>query len=84
MVFLYAAVSLGTVPSSDVLKGLLPFEAGGSTGEEVGETLAVRAAKQASSLMALLSSQASMKAQKVWLGEGLGSVPKRTYKKAIS
>jgi len=86
-VFLYAAVSLGTVPSSDVLKGLLPFEAGGSTGEEVGETPAVRAAKQASSLVALLSSQAesgaSMKAQKVWLGEGLGSVPKRTYDKAI-
>jgi len=87
VVFLYAAVSLGTVPSSDVLKGLLPFEAGGSTGEEVGETPAVRAAKQASSLVALLSSQAesgaSMKAQKVWLGEGLGSVPKRTYEKAI-
>jgi len=69
VVSLYAAVSLGTVPSSDVLKGLLPFETGGSTGEEVGETPAVWAVKQASSLMALLSSQAesgaSMKAQKV-------------------
>jgi len=51
-VSLYVAVSLGTVPSSDVLKGLLPFETGGSTGEEVGESLQAE-------------SGASMKAQKV-------------------
>ena len=31
-------VALGTIPSSNVLKGLLPFEAGGSTGEEVSST----------------------------------------------
>lgn len=31
-------VALGTVPSSNIQKGLLPFEAGGSTGEEVSST----------------------------------------------
>ena len=89
LVSLCVTVSLGTVPSGDVLKGLQlpPLEEGGSAGGEVGETPAVRAVKQASSIMALLSSQTdagvAVKAPKVWLGEGLGSLLKRTYDKAI-
>ena len=57
LVSLCVTVSLGTVPSGDVLKGLPPLEEGGSAGGEVGESPAVRAVRQASSILALLSSQ---------------------------
>ena len=55
--------------------------------KEDSETSAARVAKQTSSLMAILSSQdlvsAPAKATRVWLGDGLGSISKRTYDKMM-
>lgn len=82
-------VSLGDVPDSDTLEaaGTPLFPPGASGSGEVGDTPAVRAARQTSSLMALLNTQAvwdgPAKAARVWLGEGLGSLSKRTYDKML-
>ena len=90
------AVTLGAVPSGKSLEGtpVINNEGGKEqvhTSEEGGEEdggVEVRRARQAASLLALLSPQnlagtPSAKASKVWLGEGLGSIPKRTYDRML-
>ena len=80
-------MSLGDVPDGGVLAdaGVPLFSSDAKGGGEVEELPAVRAAKQTSSLMALLNTstmlEGPVKAVKVWLGEGLGSLSKRTYDK---
>ena len=80
-------VSLGMVPTESALAGVPQLEASGGSGGGEGETPAARVAKQVSSLMALLTSREALdapsKASKVWLGEGLGSISKRTYDRMI-
>ena len=75
------------VPTESALAGVPQLEASGSSGGEEGETPAVHVAKQASSLMALLTSREALdapsKSSKVWLGKGLGSISKRTYDRMI-
>ena len=60
------SVSLGTLP-------------GGSSSREEGERSVAQLATHALSLMALLTSQAALdtpsKSSKIWLEEGLGSIP---------
>ena len=69
------------------LAGVLQLEASRSSGGEEGETSAVWVAKQESALIACLTSWeapgAQSKSSKVWLGEGLGSISKRTYDRMI-
>ena len=90
---------LGHPSRGEALSGLLPFEDGnvevedgeGARGKRkelgVEETAAVQVARQTSSLMALLNSQdlagTAAKVTRVWLGEGLGTVSKRTYEKMM-
>ena len=77
------SVSLGTLPGGSALAGLPQSDGGGGSSCEEGEGSAAQLATQASSLMALLTSRAALdtpsKSSKIWLGEGLGSIPKRTY-----
>ena len=77
------SVSLGTLPGGSVLAGLPQSDGGGGSSREEGERSTAQLATQASSLMALLTSRAALdtpsKSSKIWLGEGLGSIPKRTY-----
>ena len=75
---------LGTTPGEGALKGLPTSgeEKGRTREERRGESSVASIAKQTSSLMALLNTTeqiAQGKATRVWLGEGLGSIPKRTY-----
>ena len=90
------SVSLGVVPSGSALQGLPTFlsgERGSGTVrmdevEDSGnESPAIRAARQTTTLMSLLGTQATWSAPpkmaKVWLGEGLGSVPKQTHERMI-
>jgi len=80
-------VSLGMVPTESALADVPQLEASRSTGGEEGETSAVWVAKQESALIACLTSweapDALSKSSKVWLGEGLGSISKRTYDRMI-
>ncbi len=69
---------------------LTSFTTGGDEvgqGKEVIDTSGARLARQTASLMALLGARdnigATEKTSKVWLGEGLGSVLKRTYERAM-
>ena len=78
------SVSLGTLPGErSALAGLPQSDGGGGSSREEGERSAAQLATQSSSLMALLTSRAALdtpsKSSKIWLGEGLGSIPKRTY-----
>ena len=79
----YVSVSLGTLPGGSALAGLPQSESGEGSSREEGETSTAQLATQASSLMALLTSRAALdmpsKSSKIWLGEGLGSIPKRMY-----
>ena len=85
----YIAVSLGTVPDGGVLTGTPTFGSGEThtVDKEDSEMSAARVAKQTSSLMAILSSHdlvsAPAKATRVWLGDGLGSISKRTHDKLM-
>ena len=78
----YVSVSLGTLPEGSALAGLPQSESGEGSSRE-GETSTAQLATQASSLMALLTSRVALdtpsKSSKIWLGEGLGSIPKRMY-----
>ena len=80
-------MSLGTLPGGSALAGLPQSEGGGGSSREEGEMSAAQLAMQASSLMALLTSRAALdamsKSSKIWLGEGLGSIPKRMYNRMM-
>ena len=83
-----AAVSLGTIPGEGTLAQLPTFESGdGSSGGDDDESPTAWIARQTSSLMALLNCRdkgsVAAKASQVWLGEGLGSLPKRTYDRMV-
>ena len=78
-------MSLGQLPAGRLLAdaGVVPLSVEGGA----SEPNAVQTAHQASSLLALLNAksllEAPAKAMKVWLGEGLGSIPKRTHDRMI-
>ena len=84
-------MSLGDVPDGGALAdaGVPMFSSDAKGGGEVEEPPAVRAAKQTSSLMAILNTSTMLEGPakaakaKVWLGEGLGSLSKRTYDKML-
>ena len=93
------AVLLGTIPSKESLSGIPVFNEEGGRGKEkakdddkegqktdIADT-SVSVAQQASTLMSLLSAQqnlgASSKTMRVWLGEGLGSLPKRVHERML-
>lgn len=80
-------MSLGTIPGKEALHGVPVLKCSGGDGEEVVESPEAIIAKQASSLMSMLSVQAECglhkKCGKVWLGEGLGSVSKRIYERMM-
>ena len=88
-VVLCVTVSLGDVPDGGALAdaGVPLFSSDARGGGDVEDPPAVRAAKQTSSLMALLNTSTMLegptKAAKVWLGEGLGSLSKRIYDKMM-
>ena len=90
---LYVAVSLGKVPSGVALKGLPIYMEKDIPGKEKTKETdpphisddppAAKVAQQANTLMSLLSVNAEwnvpLKTSRVWLGEGLGSIPKRVH-----
>lgn len=85
-----AVVSLGELPRDTALEGVP--RVGGASREEAAETTegdvqASQVAAQTASLMALLHtrSEASLpsKVSRVWLGEGLGSVAKKTHERML-
>ena len=84
-VFFCVAVPLGQLPTGELLAdaGIVPV-----SGEDgASDPLAAQTARQASSLLALLNTKSlgdtPAKAVKVWLGEGLGSIPKRTHDRML-
>ena len=79
---------LGVTPSVEALAGLPTF--GDKADKQVTDTQedspVAKLAQRTSSLMALLNTSEGMvqaKAARVWLGEGLGSIPKRTYNRIM-
>ena len=93
----YVTVSLGKVPSGGALEALPTFsEKDGAQKEKADESSpkhkdndppAARVAQQANTLMSLLNANAEWnapaKTSRVWLGEGLGSIPKRVYDRML-
>ena len=80
--------SLGVTPSVEALAALPTF--GDKADKKVTDTQedssVAKLAQRTSSLMALLNTSEGMvqaKAARVWLGEGLGSIPKRTYNRIM-
>ena len=88
------AVPGGSLPSGSDLKGV-PTIDNAEGGKESGDGLtqegktkeAATIAQQASTHISLLSSQSglasSSKSPRVWLGDGLGSLPKRIHERMI-
>ena len=78
VLYVCIAASLGTVPDQCALKEAPTFPENADP-----EGAVAKMALQTSSLLALLNAQdlpgVSAKATKVWLGEGLGTVSKRTH-----
>lgn len=86
--------ALGLTPSTEKLKGVPTFsEEGGGSKEEEGDkpqdqqSEFNQAAQQASTLLSLVNAHSSWNAPtkmtKVWLGEGLGSIPKRLQERML-
>ena len=75
-------VSLGSVPSENLLQGAQTFRADTQTSEDSAGS-GTEVAKQTASLMAFLSSKeltTSAKSSRVWyVGDGLGTIPKKVY-----
>lgn len=80
-------VALGTLPSELALAGVPRVETGAVGGARAEETARTHIAAQTASLMALLQTRSDTllpaKQAKVWLGAGLGSVPKKTHEKMM-
>ena len=91
--YVYVTVSLGAVPDDGALKGLPTLsEKDGAEKKKTGESslqpkdddrTTAKVAQQANTLMSLLNANAEWNTQsktsRVWLGEGLGSIPKRVH-----
>ena len=85
--FFYATVTLGVVPGKDTLTGVPLFskESGSVTGapKESQESSSARVAQKTNTLMSLIKAHESLnapsKSSRVWLGEGLGAIPKRVH-----
>ena len=83
----YVTVAIGELPREDALKGAPVFpdakEAGDGGKKEPQDATAVRVAQQTNTLMSLIkaheSFEGSSKSSRIWLGEGLGSIPKRVH-----
>ena len=73
------AVSLGEIPSGEALGGIPRIDGEG--------TEAAQAAIQAASMLSLLQPKGDTQAvgnqTRVWLGEGLGSVPRKIHEKMM-
>lgn len=88
---------MGTVPGDGALKGLPTFsEKDGAEKKKTGESslqhkdddpTTAKVAQQANTLMSLLNANAEWntpsKTSRVWLGEGLGSIPKRVHDRML-
>lgn len=85
--FISVTVSLGSIPGEEALVDVPIMGGSPDVVEEGGEATGVRVAKQASALMSLLSVHteggAKVSGSRVWLGAGLGSVPRRVYDKMM-
>ena len=87
----YAAVSLGVVPEKEALVGVPLFSKGSEAvkgdPKESPESSSARVAQQTNTLMSLIKAHESLsapsKASRVWLGEGLGSIPKRVQERMM-
>ena len=76
-------VSLGKMPGEDALKGAPLFpKAKVADPKEPREPTYTRVAQQTNTLMSLSLNMASI-ALRVWLWEGLGSIPKRVHKRML-
>ena len=83
----YVIVAIGEFPREDALKGTPVFpdakEAGDGGKKEPQDATAVHVAQQTNTLMSLIkaheSFEGSAKSSRIWLGEGLGSIPKRVH-----
>lgn len=80
-------MSVGILPGAEALGNVPRITEGGPSGVGTGEMEAKRTATQAASLMALLQARADtalpMKLSKVWLGDGLGSLAKKTHERML-
>ena len=87
----YATVSLGELPGKETLEGVPLFSKESETvtvdPEDPQESASVRVAQQTNTLMSLItvheSPSAPSKASRVWLGEGLGSIPRRVHERML-
>ena len=84
----YVTASLGKLPGEDELKDAPVFPQ--TKDKEVGEiqeSASARVAQQTNTLMSLINAHdslsASSKASRVWLGDGLGSIPKRVHDRML-
>ena len=88
-----AAASLGKQPGQEALKGVPVFSKDGEEGpgrkkDEAGDQgTSSRVACRTSTLLSLLvvhdNLGSSQKATRVWLGEGLGAIPKRVHERMV-
>ncbi len=79
---------LGKIPGSEALKGVPIFpHLKEADPKEPKDPTASRVVQQTSTLMSLISAHESLnvapKASRVWLGEGLGAIPKRVHERML-
>ena len=85
---LYVTASLGKLPGEDELKDTPVFpQTKDKEAAEDKESSSARVAQQTNTLMSLIkahdSLSSSSKTSRVWLGDGLGSIPKRVYDRML-
>ena len=89
--FSHVAVSLRVLTEKETLQGVPVFakkdESVAVAPEVSSEASSARVAQQTSTLMSLLMAHESLstasKASRVWLGEGLGSIPRRAHDRML-
>ena len=84
----YVTASLGKLPGEDELKDTPVFpQTKDKEAVEDQDSSSARVAQQTNTLMSLIkahdSLSSSSKASRVWLGDGVGSIPKRVYDRML-
>ena len=88
LLYFLVTVSLGKMPGEEALKGTPLFSKGKEAdATEIREPTSTRVAQQTNTLMSLINAHESLnvasKGSRIWLGEGLGSIPKRVHERML-
>ena len=88
LLYFLVTVSLGKMPGEEALKGTPLFSKGKEAdATEIREPMSTRVAPQTNTLMSLINAHESLnvasKGSRIWLGERLGSIPKRVHERML-